>query len=107
MLPLKSLSGDPEHEYLADGMTDALNVRLAGVRALRIISQTSSMLYKGTDKPLSQIARELNVDGIVEGSVLRSGDRIRINVQLVQPVTEKRIWGKTYERTFFERRTTL
>jgi TolB-like protein/DNA-binding winged helix-turn-helix (wHTH) protein/tetratricopeptide (TPR) repeat protein len=98
VLPLKSLSGDPEQEYFANGLTDALNAGLAGVSALRVISQTSSMLYKGTDKPLSRIARELNVDGIVEGSVLRSGDRIRINVALVQPSIEKRIWGQTYER---------
>ncbi len=98
VLPLKNLSGDTEHDYLADGMTDALNARLAGVSALRVISQTSSLRYKGTNKPLSQIARELKVDGIVEGSVLRSGNRIRINVQLVQPGIEKRIWGQTYER---------
>ena len=97
VLPLKNLSGDPEQDYFADGMTDALNARLAGVSALRVISQTSSLVYRGTHKPLSQIARELNVNGIVEGSVLRSGNRIRINVQLVQPVTEKRIWGQTYE----------
>jgi TolB-like protein/tetratricopeptide (TPR) repeat protein/DNA-binding winged helix-turn-helix (wHTH) protein len=98
VLPLKSLSGDPEQGYFADGMTDALIARLAEVSALRVISQTSSLLYKGTDKSLSQIARELNVDGIVEGSVLRSGDRIRINVQLVQADGEKRIWGQTYEQ---------
>jgi len=98
VLPLQNLSGDAEQDYLADGMTDALNARLAGVSALRVISQTSSLRYKGTDKPLLQIARELKVDGIVEGSVLRSGNRIRINVQLVQPGIEKRIWGQTYER---------
>ena len=98
VLPLKSLSSDPEQGYLADGITDALIARLAGVSALRVISETSSSLYKGTNKPLSQIARELNVGGIVEGSVLRSGDRIRINVQLVQPYGEKRIWGQTYEQ---------
>jgi TolB-like protein/DNA-binding winged helix-turn-helix (wHTH) protein/tetratricopeptide (TPR) repeat protein len=98
VLPLKSLSGDQDQDYFADGMTDALNAGLTGVSALRVISQTSSMLYKGTDKPLSQIARELNVDGIVEGSVLRSGDRIRINVALVEPSLERRIWGQTYER---------
>ena len=95
---LRASSGDPEQDYFADGMTDALNARLAGVSALRVISQTSSLRYKGTDKPLSQIARELNVDGIVEGSVLRSGDRIRISVQLVRANGEKRIWGQTYER---------
>jgi TolB-like protein/DNA-binding winged helix-turn-helix (wHTH) protein/tetratricopeptide (TPR) repeat protein len=98
VLPFKNLSGDPEQNYFADSMTDALNARLAGVSALRVISQTSSLLYKGTDKRLSQIARELNVDGIVEGSVLRSGNRVRINVQLVQAGLEKRIWGQTYER---------
>jgi TolB-like protein/DNA-binding winged helix-turn-helix (wHTH) protein/Tfp pilus assembly protein PilF len=98
VLPLKNLSSDPEQGYLADGITDALNARLAGVSALRVISQTSSSHYKGTNKPLSHIARELNVDGIVEGSVLRSGDRIRINVQLVQAEGEKRVWGQTYER---------
>ena len=97
VLPLKNLSGDPEEDYFADGMTDALNAQLAGVSALRVISQTSSLVYRGTHKPLSQIARELHVNGIVEGSVLRSGDRVRINVQLVQPATEKRIWGQTYE----------
>jgi TolB-like protein/DNA-binding winged helix-turn-helix (wHTH) protein/tetratricopeptide (TPR) repeat protein len=98
VLPLKNLTGDPEQDYFADGMTDALNARLAGVSALRVISQTSSLVYRGTHKPLSRIASEVNVNGIVEGSVLRSGDRIRINVQLVQPVTERRIWGQTYER---------
>lgn len=98
VLPLKNLSGDPEQAYFADSMTDALNARLAGVSALRVISQTSSLVYKGKDKPLSEIARELNVDAIVEGSVLRSGNRVRINVQLVQPRLEKRIWGQTYER---------
>ena len=97
VLPLKNLSGDPEQDYFADGMTDALNARLAGVSALRVISQTSSLVYRGTHKPLSQIARELHVNGIVEGSVLRSGDRVRINVQLVQPATERRIWGQIYE----------
>ena len=66
VLPLKNLSGDPEQDYFADGMTDALNAGLAGVSALRVISQTSSLIYRGTHKPLSQIARELNVNGIVE-----------------------------------------
>ncbi len=98
VLPLKNLSGDTEQDYLADGLTDALNARLAGISALRVISQTSSLLYKRTSKGLPQIGRELNVDGIVEGSVLRSGNRVRINVQLVQPGIEKRIWGQTYER---------
>jgi TolB-like protein/DNA-binding winged helix-turn-helix (wHTH) protein/Tfp pilus assembly protein PilF len=98
VLPLKNLSGDAEQDYFADGMTDALNSRLAEVSALRVISQTSSLLYKGTDKPLAQIARELKVDAILEGSVLRSGDKVRINVQMVQPAAENRIWGHSYER---------
>jgi TolB-like protein/DNA-binding winged helix-turn-helix (wHTH) protein/Tfp pilus assembly protein PilF len=98
VLPLKNLSGDPEQDFFADGMTDELSAQLAGVSALRVISQTSSLHYKGTTKPVPEIARELEVDAVVEGSVLRSGDRIRINVQLIQAKPEKRRWGQTYER---------
>ena len=98
VLHLKNLSGDSEQDYFSDGMTDALSAHLAGVRALRVISQTSSLHYKGTRKSVSEIARELDVDAVVEGSVLRSGDRIRINVQLIQAAPEKRRWGQTYER---------
>lgn len=98
VLPLKNLSGDSEQDFFADGMTDALSAHLAGVSALRVISQTSSLHYKGTRKAVSEIAREVEVDAVVEGSVLRSGDRIRINVQLIQAAPEKRRWGQTYER---------
>jgi TolB-like protein/DNA-binding winged helix-turn-helix (wHTH) protein/Flp pilus assembly protein TadD len=98
VLPLQNLSGDPEQEFLADGITDAINAHLAGISALRVISQTSSTHYKRTNKSLAQIGAEVNVDAIVEGSVLRSGTRIRINLQLLEAASEKRIWGHTYER---------
>ena len=98
VLPLKNLSGNPEDDYFSDGLTDELRAQLAGISALRVISQTSSLHYKGTNKPLSEIARELDVKAVVEGSVLHSGDRVRINVQLVQAAPERRIWGQSYER---------
>jgi TolB-like protein/DNA-binding winged helix-turn-helix (wHTH) protein len=99
VLPLNNLSGDPEDDYFADGMTDEIRAQLAGVSALRVISQTSSLHYKGSHKSLSQIGKELDVNAVVEGSVLRSGDRVRINVQLVQAASEKRIWGRSYEQS--------
>src|SRR6266849_8169061 len=85
VLPLQNLSGDPAQEYFADAMTDELITELSHIRALKVISRTSVMRYKKTDKPLPQIARELNVDVIVAGSVLRSGDRVRITAQLIDP----------------------
>ena len=81
VLPLANLSGDAGQDYFADGMTDELTTRLSGIRALRVISRTSAMRYKGTSKTPSEIARELNVDGLVAGSVIRSGDRVRISAQ--------------------------
>jgi TolB-like protein/DNA-binding winged helix-turn-helix (wHTH) protein/Flp pilus assembly protein TadD len=98
VLPLKNISGSSEQDFFADGMTDALSAHLAGVSALRVISQTSSQHYRASSKPVSQIARELEVDAVVEGTVLQSGDRIRINVQLIQASPEQRLWGKTYEQ---------
>jgi serine/threonine-protein kinase len=98
VLPLANLSGDPEQEYFADGMTDELIADLGQIEALRVISRTSVMQYKGVKKPLPQIARELNVDAVIEGSVLRSGDRVRITAQLIQAVTDKHLWAKSYER---------
>ena len=98
VLPLANLSGDPEQEYFADGMTEALLTDLAQVSALRVISRTSVMQYKGARRPLSEIARELNVDAVVEGSVLRAGDRVRITAQLIEPVPERHLWAKSYER---------
>jgi TolB-like protein/DNA-binding winged helix-turn-helix (wHTH) protein len=98
VLPLQNLSGDPSQEYFTDGMTDELITDLAKVNALRVISRTSVMRYKGTKKSLPEIARELNVDGIVEGSVMRSGQRVRITAQLLQAATDQHLWAETYDR---------
>lgn len=97
VLPLENLSGDKEQDYFADGMTDELIASLAKIRSLRVISRTSAMEYKGTHKPLSEIARDLNVDAVVEGTVLRSGDRVRITAELVQASTDRHLWAETYE----------
>ncbi len=98
VLPLENLSGDPSQEYLADGMTDALIGDLAMIGALRVISRTSAMRYKGAKKSLPQIAGELGVDAVVEGSVQRFGDRVSIRAQLVHAATERRLSGARYER---------
>ncbi len=97
VLPLENLSGDKDQEYFADGMTDELIAHLAKIRSLRVISRTSAMKYKGTHKPLSEIARDLNVDAVVEGTVLRSGNRVRITAELVQVATDRHLWAETYE----------
>jgi TolB-like protein/DNA-binding winged helix-turn-helix (wHTH) protein len=97
VLPLQNLSNDPEQEYFADGMTDALITDLAQVRQLKVVSKTSIMQYKGVHRPLPQIGRELGVDAVVEGSVLRSGDRVRITAQLIRTATDRHIWAKAYE----------
>jgi eukaryotic-like serine/threonine-protein kinase len=98
VLPLENLSGDVTQDYFADGMTEQLITNLAKIRALRVISRTSVMQYKGTKKSLPEIARELNVEGIVEGSVLRSGDRVRITAQLIHASTDTHLWAESYER---------
>ena len=98
VLPLENLSNDPEQEYFADGMTDALTTDLSQISALRVISRTSAMRYKKTDKSLPQIGRELGVDAVVEGTIQRSGDRVRITAQLIQTATDKHIWARGYER---------
>ena len=98
VLPLANLSGDPQQEYFADGMTEELITNLGKVRALRVISRTSVMHYKQTQKTIPTIARELNVDAIVEGSVVRSGNRVRITAQLIQAKAERQLWSETYER---------
>ncbi len=98
VLPLENLSRDPEQEYFADGMTDELTTDLSKIAALRVISRTSAMHYKGTNKTLPEIARELKVDGVVEGSVLRSGKRVRISAELIRADTDQHIWAETYER---------
>jgi len=98
VLPLDNLSGDPSEEFFADGMTDQLITDLAEVGSLRVISRTSVMPYKGTKKGLPEIARELNVTAIVEGSVIRSGQRVRVTAQLIQAPTDQHLWAKTYDR---------
>jgi TolB-like protein/DNA-binding winged helix-turn-helix (wHTH) protein/Flp pilus assembly protein TadD len=98
VLPLDNFSGDPSQEFFVDGMTDELITDLAKVSSLRVISRTSVMRYKGTKKELPQIARELNVDGIIEGSVTRSGGRVRITAQLINASTDRHLWAEAYER---------
>jgi TolB-like protein/DNA-binding winged helix-turn-helix (wHTH) protein/Flp pilus assembly protein TadD len=98
VLPLENLSRDPEQEYFSDGMTDALIADLSKIGALRVTSRTSSIRYKKSSKSLPEIARELNVDGVVEGSVMRSGNRVRITARLIYAPTEQNLWAETYER---------
>ncbi len=98
VLPLDNFSGDPSQEYFVDGMTDELTTDLAKVGSLSVVSRTSVMRYKGTKKSLPEIARELNVDGVVEGSVTRSGARVRITAQLIHAPTDHHLWAETYER---------
>ena len=98
VLPLQNLSKDPEQEYFSDGMTDELITKLARIGALRVISRTSVMSYKGTKKPLTAVARELGVDAVIEGSVLRSGDKVRITAQLIHGATDRHLWAESYQR---------
>jgi TolB-like protein/Tfp pilus assembly protein PilF len=98
VLPLENLSGDSEQEYFVDGMTDALIGELAQMSALRVISRTSVMQYKGTRMPLPEIAKKLSVDAVVEGTVLRVGERVRITAQLIGAVPERHLWAESYER---------
>jgi TolB-like protein/Tfp pilus assembly protein PilF len=98
VLPLANLSHDPEQEYFAEGLTEALVTTLAKIGELRVVSRTSSMLYKNASKPLPQIARELGVDAVVEGTVLRVGDRVRITAQLIDAARESHLWAESYER---------
>jgi len=98
VLPLENLSGDPSQEYFADGITDALITELAQFSSFRVISRTSAMHYKGSRQPLPAIARELNVEAIVEGSVTRAGNRVRINVQLLEARSDRHLWAKAYDR---------
>ena len=97
VLPLENLSGDQEQDYFADGMTDELIANLAKIRSLRVISRATAMAYKHTRKPLSEIANELHVDAVVEGTVLRVDKRVRITAELVQVSTDHHLWADTYE----------
>ena len=96
VLPLENLSGDPEQEYFADGMTEALISELAKIRSIKVISRTSAMRYKHTDQPLTEIASELGVDAIIEGSVFKSGDDVRITAQLVHGGSDEHLWAESY-----------
>jgi TolB-like protein/DNA-binding winged helix-turn-helix (wHTH) protein/Flp pilus assembly protein TadD len=98
VLPLQNLSGDPAQEYFADGMTEELITELSRIHSLRVISHTSVMEYKGTRKHLPEIARELGVDGILEGSVIRENDEVRVTVQLLDGPKDRHIWSESYER---------
>lgn len=97
VLPLQNLSADPEQEYFSDGMTEALITELSKIRALRMISRTSVMRYKETNKSLPEIAKELGVDAVIEGSALLTGERVRITAQLIQAEPEKHLWAENYE----------
>jgi len=100
VLPLANLSADPQQEYFADGMTDALIADVSTIRAVKVISRTSVMQYKGAKKPLPQIARELRVDGVIEGTVQHSNRQVRITVQLIQATTDTHLWAGSYKRDF-------
>jgi TolB-like protein/DNA-binding winged helix-turn-helix (wHTH) protein/Flp pilus assembly protein TadD len=97
VLPLGNLSGDTSQDYFADGMTEELITQLGQISALRVISSSSVMRYKGAGKPLAEIARELNVQAVVEGGVLRSGDRVRITAQLIRVPADEQMWAQSYE----------
>ena len=98
VLPLKNLSGDPEQEYFADGLTDELTAALAKLGTLRVISRSSAALYRDTPKPLPQVATELNVEAVVTGSVERSGNRVRVRTKLVLAGTDEVLWAESYDR---------
>lgn len=98
VLPLTNQSGDPEQEYFVDGITEALTTDLAKLSALKVISRNSAMRYKDTDKSIPEIAEELGVDAVVEGSVLRSGDRVRVTAQLIEASTDQYLWADNFER---------
>jgi serine/threonine protein kinase/Flp pilus assembly protein TadD len=98
VLPLDNFSQDPEQDYFADGVTEALITDLSGISELRVISRTSAMQYKRTKKLVPQIAKELNVDGVIEGSVQRSGERVRVTAQLIDAVTDSQLWAESYDR---------
>ncbi len=98
VLPLANLTDDPEQEYFSDGMHEALIAGLSKIVALRVISRTSVMEYRETNKKVPEIARELNVDALIEGSVFRSDNKVRITVQLIGAFPERHLWNNTYDR---------
>jgi TolB-like protein/DNA-binding winged helix-turn-helix (wHTH) protein/Tfp pilus assembly protein PilF len=100
VLPLANLSGDSSQDYFADGMTDELTTDLAKISGLKVVSSTSAMQYRGTHPSLKRIAQDLNVDAVIEGSVVRAGDRVRITVQLIDARNDQHLWAENYERDF-------
>src|SRR6266478_6674357 len=104
VLPLKNLSGDPEQDYFADGMTEALITELGKISTLQVISHQTVLVYRETTKPAPQIARELKVNGLLEGTALRSSGKVRITVNVVQAVPERHLWAESYE---FDQRDVL
>ncbi len=98
VLPLANLSGDPQQEYFADGMTEELITALAKISALRVTSRTSAMRYKGSSKSLPEIAKELGVDAVVEGSVTRAGSQVKITAQLIDAVRDRHLWADSFQR---------
>ena len=98
VLPLQNLRGDPEQEYFVEGMQEALITELSKIGALKVISRTSTLRYRQTDKRLSEVAQELNVDGVIEGSALREGNRVRITVQLIDGRSDRHVWAQTFDR---------
>jgi TolB-like protein/DNA-binding winged helix-turn-helix (wHTH) protein len=102
VIPLENLSGDPAQEYFADGMTDELITEIARISSLRVISRTSSIRYKGTRKPLAVIAKDLRVDALVEGTVVRSGQKVRVTAHLIEVRDDQHVWSEQYERDLSE-----
>ena len=98
VLPLENLSSDPEQEYFSDGMTDQLITDLAKIRGLRVISRTSVLRFKKAKRPLGEIAQQLGVDYVVEGTILPAGDRMRITAQLIAAHNEHHVWAESYQR---------
>ena len=98
VLPFTNLMRDPSQDYFVEGMHEALITELSRIGALKVISRTSTLRYRVTSEPLPQVARELNVDGVIEGSVLREGDRVQITVRLIQGPTDRQLWARTFER---------
>ena len=102
VLPLDNLSGNPDQEYFSDGMTEALITELSRIKALKVISRTSVMRFKNTKEPLPEIAKQLNVEAVIEGSVLKAGDKVRITAQLIDATSDKHLWAESYERDMRE-----
>lgn len=98
VLPLENLSGDPQQDYIADGITELLTAELAKALPVRVVSRTSAMLYRNVDRPLRTIARELRVDAVIEGSMAMEGGRLRVTIQLIQTATDRHLWAETYDR---------